>query len=32
MLYRVIDATNTVQIIAFVHGARDLNTALEEGS
>jgi len=30
MLYHVIDVLNEVHIIAFVHGARDLEKALEE--
>jgi toxin ParE1/3/4 len=32
MLYKVIDLQHEVHILAFVHGARDLETALDEQS
>ena len=32
MLYQVIEPQHEVHILAFVHGARDLETALEEQS
>lgn len=30
MLYEIVDETNEVIILAFIHGARDLETALDE--
>jgi len=30
MLYQVLEARNEVLIVAFVHGARDLENALDE--
>jgi toxin ParE1/3/4 len=30
MLYEIFDETNEVIVLAFIHGARDLETALEE--
>jgi len=31
MLYQVLDHKHEIQILAFVHGARDLEKALDEG-
>jgi len=31
MLYQVIDSQREVRILAFIHGARDLEKALDEG-
>lgn len=31
LIYRVIPADHEVHVLAFVHGARDLDNALDEG-